>query len=126
LKTKFQMAFSVRLSEPSCTILHVSRLDPYGQETPFFEPENSNEFDNAYFMNEFDSETNVVNIRTALRTLPDRQRLILEKRFGIQGKAQPLSDIAKDFGLSCETIRKDQNAAFFALSNNCSLKTLVA
>jgi RNA polymerase sigma factor (sigma-70 family) len=83
-------------------------------------------FDYFYETNEVDFEELIARVHQALKSLPKRQRLILEKKFGIRGEPQLVKDIANDFGVSYETIRKDQNAAISALSGNCSLKNLVA
>jgi RNA polymerase sigma factor (sigma-70 family) len=102
----------------------LSRL--HGANTPPLEQVHINDCDKDYFTNDIHLQENVVNVRRALRALPDRQRLILERKFGIQGKAQPICDIAKDFGVSCETIRKDKKMAIAALSGSSYLKPLVA
>ncbi len=88
--------------------------------------EHSNYCNEDYLVNDFEFQENVVNVRKALRSLPDRQRLVMEKKFGIQGKVQPVHDIAKDFGVSCKTIRKDEKKAIAALADSRHLKPHIA
>jgi RNA polymerase primary sigma factor len=71
-------------------------------------------------------EEKATNVYAALNELPERQRLILVKRFGIRCQIQSVQDIAKAFGVSYETIRKDQIAAMSVLKKNRNLKALVA
>lgn len=75
---------------------------------------------------EGDVEEKTKNVLKALNELPERQRLILVKRFGIRCQVQSAQDIARAFGVSYETIRKDQIAAISALKKNHNLKALVA
>jgi RNA polymerase primary sigma factor len=50
-------------------------------------------------------------VRTALRTLPDRQRRVLELRFGFDGEQQPLEAIGRELGITRERVRQlEQNA----------------
>jgi RNA polymerase primary sigma factor len=45
-------------------------------------------------------------VRDALRRLPDRQRRVLELRFGFGGEQQPLETIGRELGLTRERIRQ--------------------
>lgn len=52
------------------------------------------------------------SLSAALETLPPRERLILERRFGLRGEeAETLADIAVDLGVTAERVRQLQNAA---------------
>lgn len=51
-------------------------------------------------------------LREALGELPSRERLILERRFGLEGREpETLGEIAKDLGVTAERVRQLQNAA---------------
>ena len=51
-------------------------------------------------------------LRTVLADLPDRERMILERRFGLTGaEPETLADIAKDLGVTAERVRQLQKAA---------------
>ncbi|MAG55910.1 MAG: hypothetical protein CMJ83_06435 [Planctomycetes bacterium] len=55
-------------------------------------------------------------VRSSLATLPDRQRLILRLRFGIDGaRAHTLTEIGDLLGVSAERIRQLQKQAFDSL-----------
>jgi RNA polymerase sigma factor (sigma-70 family) len=103
-----------RLEEKSCSIDDLDNLikpEPFRVEV------------------EADSEFQVERKSTlhlALESLSERQRLILVKKYGIECKVQSAQDIARTFGVSYETIRKDQNAALSFLKKNRNLKALVA
>jgi len=45
-------------------------------------------------------------VREALRELPDRERRILELRFGFDGEQQPLEAIGRELGLTRERVRQ--------------------
>ena len=45
-------------------------------------------------------------VRAALRRLPDRERRILELRFGFDGEQQPLESIGRELGLTRERVRQ--------------------
>lgn len=83
-------------------------------------------FEYFHEQNEMDLEELIPRVHQALKSLPKRQRLILEKKFGIQGEPKPVQDIAKEFKVSYETIRKEQKTAMSALSGDHSLKILAA
>ncbi|MEZ5964382.1 MAG: sigma-70 family RNA polymerase sigma factor [Planctomycetota bacterium] len=52
----------------------------------------------------------------AMADLPDRERLILSRRYGLDGGApETLGDIADDLGISAERVRQLQNAALTRL-----------
>jgi RNA polymerase sigma factor (sigma-70 family) len=84
------------------------------------------DFDCSTLEFEGNLEDKATNVLKALNELPERQRLILLKRFGIRCQVQSAQDIARAFGVSYETIRKDQIAAISALKKNSDLKALVA
>jgi RNA polymerase primary sigma factor len=50
-------------------------------------------------------------VRAALRTLPDRERRLLELRFGFDGEQQPLDAIARELGVSRERVRQLERQA---------------
>jgi RNA polymerase primary sigma factor len=45
-------------------------------------------------------------VRRALRTLPERERLVLERRFGLEGEEQTLEGIASELELTSERVRQ--------------------
>lgn len=45
-------------------------------------------------------------VRRALENLPERQRRILELRFGFAGETESLERIGKEFGLTRERVRQ--------------------
>ncbi|MEX2613322.1 MAG: sigma-70 family RNA polymerase sigma factor, partial [Gaiellaceae bacterium] len=45
-------------------------------------------------------------VRAALRKLPERERRILELRFGFDGEQQPLETIGRELGLTRERVRQ--------------------
>jgi RNA polymerase primary sigma factor len=45
-------------------------------------------------------------VRAALHRLPDRERRILELRFGFDGEQQPLESIGRELGLTRERVRQ--------------------
>lgn len=52
----------------------------------------------------------------AMADLPDRERMILSRRYGLDGSApETLGDIADDLGISAERVRQLQNAALMRL-----------
>jgi len=55
-------------------------------------------------------------VRTALRTLPDLERRILELRFGFDGEQHPLEAIERELGISRERVRKLERDAFAQLA----------
>ena len=55
------------------------------------------------------------SIRRALRSLPERQRRLLELRFGFDGPSQSLETIGRELGLSRERIRQLEREAFETL-----------
>jgi RNA polymerase sigma factor (sigma-70 family) len=66
------------------------------------------------------------NLWQALHSLPERQRTILVKKYGIQCEIQSIRDIAKDCNVSLETVRRDQNAAIRFLSKNRNLQSFAS
>ena len=57
-----------------------------------------------------------LEIRRALRKLPERQRRVLELRFGFEGEATSLEAIGKELGLTRERVRQLEAAAMTALA----------
>ena len=47
-------------------------------------------------------------VRRRLKTLPDRERLIVERRFGLQCEPQSLETVASELGLTRERVRQLQ------------------
>ena len=65
-------------------------------------------------------------VHEALMSLTERQRVILMKRFGICCDELTVSDIARTLGVSCDTVRREENVAILVLKENHDLKPLVA
>jgi len=57
-----------------------------------------------------------LEVRRALQKLPDRERRILELRFGFDGEAASLEAIGKELGLTRERVRQLEGAAMTALA----------
>jgi RNA polymerase primary sigma factor len=57
-----------------------------------------------------------VEVRRALRKLPERQRRVLELRFGFDGEAASLEAIGKELGITRERVRQLEGAAMHALA----------
>jgi RNA polymerase primary sigma factor len=55
-------------------------------------------------------------VRTALRKLPDRERQVLELRFGFDGEQRPLETIARELGITRERVRQLERDAFAQLA----------
>jgi RNA polymerase primary sigma factor len=55
------------------------------------------------------------SVRRALETLPERERRIIELRFGLDGEPQSLESIGKELGLTRERIRQLETRAFRTL-----------
>ena len=55
-------------------------------------------------------------VRTALRTLPARERRLLELRFGVDGEQQSLDAIARELGISRERVRQLERQALARLA----------
>lgn len=54
----------------------------------------------------------LAELRDLLAELPDRERMILERRYGLSGtEPETLADIAKDLGVTAERVRQLQKAA---------------
>ena len=57
------------------------------------------------------------SVRTALQTLPARERRLLELRFGFEGEQQSLDAIARELGVSRERVRQLERQALAQLAN---------
>jgi RNA polymerase primary sigma factor len=57
------------------------------------------------------------SVRTALRTLPDRQRRVLELRFGFDGEQQPLEAIGRELGITRERVRQLEREGLVRLAS---------
>ena len=57
-----------------------------------------------------------LEVRRALAKLPDRERRVLELRFGLDGDAQPLEAIGKELGISRERVRQVESDALAHLA----------
>jgi RNA polymerase primary sigma factor len=57
-----------------------------------------------------------LEVRRALAKLPDRERRLLELRFGLDGDAQPLEAIGKELGISRERVRQLETEALAELA----------
>jgi RNA polymerase primary sigma factor len=57
-----------------------------------------------------------LEVRRALSRLPERERRVLELRFGIDGDPQPLEMIGKELGISRERVRQVEAAAMGQLA----------
>ncbi|MBK8975967.1 MAG: sigma-70 family RNA polymerase sigma factor [Planctomycetes bacterium] len=66
-------------------------------------------------------------LRAVLADLPDRERTILVRRFGLDGQEpETLAEIAKDFGVTAERVRQLQKAALERLQKPRSMQRLKA
>jgi DNA-directed RNA polymerase sigma subunit (sigma70/sigma32) len=67
------------------------------------------------------------SLAAAMDDLPDRERLILRRRFGLGGsEPETLGDIAVDLGITAERVRQLQNAALSRLQRPVKLRQLAA
>jgi RNA polymerase primary sigma factor len=55
-------------------------------------------------------------VRNALRTLPDRERRVLELRFGFEGQQQALEAIGRELGITRERVRQLEGEALAKLA----------
>jgi RNA polymerase primary sigma factor len=62
-------------------------------------------------------------IHRALRGLPERERLVLERHFGIAGAPQTLQEIGSDLGLTRERVRQLEAHALATLSRDPALQS---
>jgi RNA polymerase primary sigma factor len=56
-------------------------------------------------------------VRRALADLPERERRVLELRFGFEGEAASLDEIGRELGMSRERVRQVERAALVALED---------
>jgi RNA polymerase primary sigma factor len=56
-------------------------------------------------------------IQRAVADLPERQRRIIELRFGFDGESASLETIGKELGLTRERVRQLESEALHRLSN---------
>ncbi len=67
------------------------------------------------------------SLAEAMRELPDRERLILQRRFGLGGgEPETLGAIAEDLGITAERVRQLQSAALGRLQKREQLTRLAA
>lgn len=65
------------------------------------------------------------SLQRVMHDLPQRERMILERRFGLDGsEPETLGDIAVDLGVTAERVRQLQNAALGRLKKPSSLRQL--
>lgn len=65
------------------------------------------------------------SLADAMSDLPDRERRIIERRFGLDGsEPETLGDIAVDLGVTAERVRQLQNAALERLKRPAKLRRL--
>jgi len=57
-----------------------------------------------------------LEVRRALSRLPERERCVLELRFGLDGDPQPLEKIGKELGISRERVRQIEGEAMAQLA----------
>ena len=57
-----------------------------------------------------------LEVRRALSRLPERERRVLELRFGLDGEPQPLETIGKELGISRERVRQVEGEAMAQLA----------
>jgi RNA polymerase primary sigma factor len=57
-----------------------------------------------------------LEVRSALGRLPERERRVLELRFGLDGDPQPLETIGKELGISRERVRQVESEAMAILA----------
>jgi RNA polymerase primary sigma factor len=57
-----------------------------------------------------------LEVRRALANLPERERRVLELRFGVDGDARPLEAIGKELGISRERVRQVESEALALLA----------
>jgi RNA polymerase primary sigma factor len=57
-----------------------------------------------------------LEVRSALRRLPERERRVLELRFGLDSDPQPLETIGKELGISRERVRQVEGEAMAQLA----------
>ena len=60
-------------------------------------------------------------VRRALATLPKRERLILERHYGLSGEPQTLQEIGRQLGLTRERVRHLEAHALATLSHEPEL-----
>jgi len=63
-------------------------------------------------------------VNSLLRTLPDRGREVLERRYGIVGDPETLEAIGEDFSVTRERVRQIEEAAFAQLRKAEEMKEL--
>lgn len=67
------------------------------------------------------------SLRSSMQDLPDRERLILERRFGLSGcEPQTLGEIAVSLGVTAERVRQLQNSALARMQRPGKLQQLRA
>jgi RNA polymerase primary sigma factor len=72
---------------------------------------------------ELEREQRTLVLRQAMADLPDRERLVLERHFGLRGSPETLQEIGTDLGLTRERVRQLETHALSTLSRNAALKS---
>ena len=57
------------------------------------------------------------SVRRAVQALPERQRRVLELRFGFEGEAQSLEAIGRELGLTRERVRQLETDSLYRLKS---------
>jgi RNA polymerase primary sigma factor len=60
-------------------------------------------------------------VRHALRTLPERERVVLDRHYGLSGQAQTLQEIGRQLGVTRERVRQLEAHALTTLSHEAEL-----
>jgi RNA polymerase sigma factor (sigma-70 family) len=67
------------------------------------------------------------SLRSSMQDLPDRERIILERRFGLRGREpETLGEIAIGLGITAERVRQLQNSALARMQRPSKLQQLRA
>src|SRR5262249_45075809 len=67
-------------------------------------------------MEEADVSLRDHGVREALQNLPERERRVIELRFGFDGESRSLESIGKELGITRERVRQLEASAFAKLS----------
>ena len=70
---------------------------------------------------EFERHRRIQSVREALSHLPERERVILERHFGLEGEPETLQAIGRELGLTRERVRQLEAHALATLSRESDL-----